>query len=135
MQPTIAIVDVSDSPHGRAMHRCAQGDGFVAEIRWIEPSLQLPEILATLNDVGAVAIPLAVRGATREDRFTRRLMAAIADLVRRGIPVFVAAGNRRPNLLAEAGTAVSTAMYPGSAGTSEACVRAAVAAVHRSPRE
>jgi hypothetical protein len=113
------------------MHACARLEAGAAAIRWIPPSLDLPETLATLDGVGAVAIPLAVRGATPRDRFTRRLMDAIRSLMQRGIPVFVAAGNQRPNLLAEAGIGVAIGMCPGSAGTSEACVRAAIHAVCR----
>jgi hypothetical protein len=53
---------------------------------------------------------------------------AIRQLMARNTPVFVAAGNRRPNLLAQAGIAVSIGGVPGSTSTSEACVRAAAQA-------
>lgn len=128
----IAIVDRPDSPHGRLMQASAQVESFSPAIRWIPPSLDLPEALAALDGIGAVAIPLGVKGATPRDRFTQRLMRAIRALMARNIPVFVAAGNRHPNLLAQAGIGVSVAMHPGSAGTSEACVRAAVQAVRSS---
>jgi hypothetical protein len=127
----IAIVDDPDSPHGRLMHACAQIEGGSPAIRWILPSLDLPETLAALEGVAAVAIPLGVRGATSRDRFTGRLMDAIRTLMQRNIPVFVAAGNQRANILTQAGIGVSVAMCPGSAGTSEACVRAAIQAVRR----
>ena len=130
--PIVAIVDVADSDHGRLMQRCAHFQGFSPEIRWIEPCLALPEILAPLAEVAAVAIPIAVKGATLRDRFTQRLMTAIKELRARGIPVFVAAGNHRPNLLAQAGVVVPATAFPGSVGTSEACVRAAVRSVFRS---
>lgn len=94
--------------------------------------LRLPEDLASLDGVAAVAIPIGVRGATVRDRFTQRLMAAMRSLMERHIPVFVAAGNRRPNLLAQAGIAVSTKDVSGCASTSEACVCAAVKAVYQS---
>jgi len=132
--PAIAVVDVPDSDHGRLMGRCARLGAFAPPIRWIEPSLRLPEALASLGGIAAVAVPLAVRGATPDDRFTRRLMEAIGALMARGVPVFVAAGNRAPNLLARAGIAVTADAFPGSAGTSEACVRAAVQAAYRSTR-
>lgn len=131
LSDVVAIVDHPDSPHGRLMHASAQMEAGSPAIRWIPPSLDLPETLASLDGVGAVAIPLGVRGATPRDRFTRRLMDAIRSLVQRDIPVFVAAGNRRANILAQAGIGVSVAMCPGSAGTSEACVRAAIQAVRR----
>jgi hypothetical protein len=127
----IAIVDHPDSRHGRLMQASAQSEGGSPAIRWIPPSLDLPETLAALEGVGAVAIPLGVRGATPRDRFTGRLMGAIRTLMQRDIPVFVAAGNQRANVLAQAGISVSVAMCPGSAGTSEACVRAAIQAVRR----
>ena len=117
-------MDVAGSDHGRLMQRSAHFQAFAPVIRWITPDLQLPVTLASLDEVAAVAIPIAVKGATLRDRFTQRLMAAIKDLTARGIPVFVAAGNHRPNLLAEAGIAVPS--FPGSASTSESCVRAAV---------
>jgi len=123
--PAIAIVDDSESEHGRLMRRCARHGDAGPAIRWLAPSLTLPEDLAALADVDAVALPLGVRGATLDDRFTRRLMAAMQALRDRGIPVLVAAGTRRPNLLARAGIAVSTRDVPGSTSTSEACVRAA----------
>jgi hypothetical protein len=126
----VAIVDVRDSDHGRLMERCARVGAFAPPVRWIEPSLRLPETLAGLRGVAAVAVPLGVRGATLQDGFTRRLMEAIRGLVGRGIPVFVAAGNERPNLLAGAGIAVGVEAFPGCAGTSEACVRAAVQALY-----
>jgi hypothetical protein len=126
----IAIVDDPNSDHGRLMQRCARVEAFAPAIRWIEPCLQLPEILASLDGVMAVAIPIGVRGATVRDRFTQRLMDAIENLMARNIPVFVAAGNRRPNVLAEAG--ISVAAFPGTASTSEACIRAAVTAVYQS---
>jgi hypothetical protein len=130
--PVIAIVDVPDSDHGRLMLRCARVGDCVPTIRWIEPSLGLPEALAGLEGVAAVAVPLAVRGATPVDGFTRRLLDAIGGLMGRGIPVFVAAGNERPNVLARTGIGVRAEAMPGSAGTSEACVRAAVQAIYGS---
>lgn len=126
IQTSIVIVDSPDHEHGRMMRRCAQVDNFTPAIRWLEPSLKLPEDLMSISGVAAVAMPLGVRGATVRDRFTQRLMASIADLMIKGIPVFVAAGNRRPNLLAKAGIAVFIKDVTGSASTSEACVRAAV---------
>jgi hypothetical protein len=132
--PVVAIVDVRDSDHGRLMQRCARLGAFAPPVRWIEPSLGLPEALAGLEGVAAVAVPLGVRGATLRDGFTRRLMDAIRGLMARGIPVFVAAGNERPNILAGAGIAVTVEAVPGSAGTSEACVRATVQALYESAR-
>jgi hypothetical protein len=132
---TIAIVDGPDTTHGQLMRRIAHFRDFTPSIRWVAPSLSLPEDLAAITEVAAVAIPLGVRGATADDRFTQRLMAAIRNLGDRGIPVLVAAGTRRPNLLARAGIAVSTHDVPGSASTSEACVRAAVAIAHRLARK
>ena len=110
---TIAIVDTPNSEHGRLMRRCVHVGAFSPAICWVEPSLRLPEDLASLDGVAAVAIPIGVRGATVRDRFTRRLMAAIRSLMERHIPVFVAAGNRRPNLLAQAGIAVSRRTFLG----------------------
>ncbi len=135
LSDVIAIVDHPDSPHGRLMYASAQLEAGSPAIRWIPPGLDLPETLATLHGIGAIAIPLGVRGATPRDRFTRQLMDAIRTLMQRDIPVFVAAGNQRANVLAQAGIGVSVAMCPGSAGTSEACVRAAIRAVrHRDGR-
>lgn len=128
MWQVIAIVDIPDSDHGRLMQHCARVEAFSPSIRWIEPSLQLPETLATLDRVEAVAIPIGVKGATLHDRFTQRLMIAIHSLMDRNIPVYVAAGNRQPNLLAQAGIRVSIKDIPGSTSTSEACVRAAAQA-------
>ena len=122
----LAIVDLPGSDHARLMESCARFHAFAPAIRWITPDLQLPVTLASVDGVAAVAIPIAVRGATMRDRFTQRLVAAIQDLMARGIPVFVAAGNHRPNLLAEAGIAVTNRALRGSAGTSVSCVRAAV---------
>jgi hypothetical protein len=133
--PVVAIVDVAGSDHGRLMQHCARFRTFAPAIRWITPDLELPVTLASLDGVAAVAIPIAVKGATLRDRFTQRLMAAIKDLAARGIPVFVAAGNHRPNLLAEAGTAVRNTAFPGTAGTSECCVRAAVRSAYQSISE
>jgi hypothetical protein len=127
-QQVIAVVDIPDSNHGRLMQHCVRAEAFSPAIRWIEPSLQLPEALATLDNVAAVAMPIGVKGGTRCDRFTQRLMAAIASLMERNIPVYVAAGNRQPNLLAQAGIRVSIENVPGSTSTSEACVRAAAQA-------
>jgi hypothetical protein len=124
--PVVAIVDVPESDHGRLMQQCARFGAFAPAILWITPDLQLSVALASLDEVAAVAIPIAVKGATLRDRFTQRLMAAIKDLAARGIPVFVAAGNQRPNLLADAGIAVANTALAGGAGTSESCVRAAV---------
>ena len=104
-------------------------------ICWIEPGLMLPETLLRLQGIASVAMPIAVRGATLRDRFTQRLIAAITDLGARGIPVFVAAGNHEPNLLAQAGIPVSVTAFPGSSGTSEACVRAAVECAFGSMRD
>ena len=123
--PAIAIVDDPESEHGRLMRRCARHGDAAPAIRWLAPSLTLPEDLTALAGVDAVALPLGVHGATLDDRFTRRLMAVMEALRDRGIPVLVAAGTRRPNLLARAGIAVSTRDVPGSTSTSEACVRAA----------
>jgi len=128
----IAILDITDSDHGRLMQHHARVEAPSLTVRWIEPSLQLPETLATLDEVLAVAIPIGVKGATPHDRFTQRLMVAISTLMDRNIPVYVAAGNRRPNLLAQAGIRVSIQDVPGSTSTSEACVRAAARAAVRS---
>lgn len=130
----IAIVDAPDTQHGRLMKRYAQIGDFAPIIRWIPPSLQLPHDLAALDGVAAVAVPLGVKGATARDRFTLQVMQAIRGLMARHIPVFVAAGNRGPNLLANAGIAVAIGDVPGSTSTSEACVRAAVQRAFRSPR-
>ena len=123
--PAIAIVDDPATPHGALMSRCARAGGAGLAVRWLAPTLDLPDDLSAVTDVDAVAIPLGVRGATLDDRFTQRLMAAVRVLRERGIPVLVAAGIHRPNLLARAGVAVSTGDVPGSGSTSEACVRAA----------
>jgi hypothetical protein len=131
----LAIVDLPGSDHGRLMQSCARFQAFAPPIRWITPDLQLPATLASLDKVAAVAIPIAVRGATMSDRFTQRLVAAIQDLMARGIPVFVAAGNHRPNLLAEAGIAVTNRALTRSVGTSESCVRAAVEWAYQSSIE
>jgi hypothetical protein len=130
---TIAIVDSPDSQHGQLMKGYAQVGEFTPMIQWIRPSLHLPHDLTSLDGVAAVAVPLGVRGATAQDRFTLWVMDAIHGLMARHIPVFVAAGNRRPNLLAKAGIAVSISDVPGSTSTSEACVRAAAQAASRSP--
>jgi hypothetical protein len=130
---TIAIVDSPDSPHGQLMKRYAQVGEFTPIIQWIRPSLHLPQDLVSLDAVVAVAIPLGVKGATEQDRFTWWVMDAIRGLMARNIPVFIAAGNRRPNLLAKAGIAVSISAVPGSASTSEACVRAAAQVACQSP--
>jgi hypothetical protein len=130
---TIAIVDSPDSRHGQLMKRYAQVGEFTPAIQWIRPSLHLPHDLASLDGVAAVAVPLGVKGATARDRFTLRVMQAIRGLMARHIPVFVAAGNRGPNLLANAGIAVAIGDAPGSTSTSEACVRAAVQRAFRSP--
>jgi hypothetical protein len=126
LSSAVAIVDFAGSHHGLLMESCARFQAFAPTIRWITPDLQLPVTLASLDDVAAVAIPIAVKGATMRDRFTQSLVAAIQGLTARGIPVFVAAGNYRPNLLAEAGIAVANRHLTGSAGTSQSCVRAAV---------
>jgi hypothetical protein len=123
---TIAIVDAPDTHHGRLMQGYARLGDFAPSIQWIQPSLQLPHDLAALDGVAAVAIPLGVIGATPRDRFTRWLMQAIQGLMARRIPVFVAAGHRGQNLLANAGIGVSIDAVPGSTSTSEACVRAAI---------
>jgi hypothetical protein len=131
MEPTIAIVDVADGSHGRLMAKCASSDGKSLRILWIEPTLSLPDDLRRLPAVDAVAIPVSVRGATSEDRFTRRLLDAIQDLRTRGVLVFVAAGNRTPNLLAEAGIRVPIRQDRRAEGSSGACVRAAVQFAYR----
>lgn len=128
--PTIVIVDSPQTAHGQLMRRCADVGGFTPTIQWLVPSLSLPEDVTTIRGVAAVAVPLGVRGATLDDRFTQQLMAAIRNLGDQGIPVLVAAGTRRPNLLAQAGIAVSAHDVPGSASTSEACVRAAARIAH-----
>jgi hypothetical protein len=129
---TIAVVDSPDSRHGQLMRRYARVGGFTPAIQWVRPSLHLPHDLASLDGVVAVAVPLGVKGATTQDRFTSWVKEAIRGLMARNIPVFVAAGNRRPNLLADAGIAVSISDVPGSASTSEACVRAAAQLAFRS---
>lgn len=121
----IVIVDSPHHEHGRIVCRCAQLGEFTPAIQWLEPSLKLPEELPLVKGAAAVAMPLGVRGATAGDRFTQRLREAISGLMAKGIPVFVAAGSRRRNLLAQVGIRVSTEDVPGSASTSEACVRAA----------
>ena len=123
--PAIVIVDDPETPHGELMRRCAGASGSGLAVRWLAPSLNLPDHLSAVQDADAVAIPLGLRGATLDDRFTQRLMAAVRALRERGIPVLVAAGTHRPNLLARAGVAVSMGDVPGSGSTSEACVRAA----------
>jgi hypothetical protein len=125
---TIAIIDAPETWHGQLMKRHARVGEFTPLIRWIRPSLHLPQDLASLEGVAAVAIPLGVKGAAPQDRFTSWMMDAIRQVMARNIPVFVAAGNRRPNLLAQAGIAVSISDVPGSTSTSEACVRAAAQA-------
>jgi hypothetical protein len=128
----IAIVDLPHSPHGRAMEAGVQAVSPGLRIRWIEPSLHLPEELSTLCGVAAVAIPISVRGASRRDRFTKRLIASIETLRARGTPVFVAAGNRHSNLLAEAGVPVFAKR--GGLGSSSACtIAAAETALGRAP--
>src|SRR4029077_12655207 len=72
--PVVAIVDVAGSDHGRLMQHSAHFQAFAPVIRWITPDLQLPVTLASLDEVAAVAIPIAVKGATLRDRFTQRLM-------------------------------------------------------------
>ena len=129
---SIIIVDSPDHEHGRMMGRYAQLESFTPAIQWLEPSLKLPDDLASIGGVAAVAMPISVRGATAHDRFTRRLMAAITALMNKGIPIFVAAGNHRPNLLAQAGIAVAIKDVAGSTSTSEACVRAAAQAAFQS---
>jgi hypothetical protein len=129
MPPVLAIVDHPQSRHGRLMEHAVRCGIFVPAIHWVEPSLQLPETLMLLEGVGAVAMPLSIRHATPRDRFTQQVMLAISALMERGIPVFVAAGNGQPNILAQAGFSVSTRDIPGSTSTSEACVRAAVQAM------
>jgi hypothetical protein len=129
----LAIVDRPGSHHGRLMEQCARAGGSIPSIRWIAPSLDLPEELDGLAEVSAVALPVGVRDAGSRDRFTRRLSDAIASLMARGIPVYVAAGTRRPNLLAGAGIAVSIADEPSSRSSSEACVRVAARAAIDSP--
>src|SRR6185295_2004527 len=124
----VVIVDDPDSRHGRSMSRCARLGDIEPIVKWIVPSLRLPDVLCALSGVAAVALPLGVRGATDHDRFTKRLANAIRSLETRGIPVYVAAGTRRPNLLARAGIAVAAADVPPSKSTSEACVRAAARA-------
>src|SRR4051812_28236325 len=99
----IAIVDLPQSHHAKCMESCVRSVSPKLRIRWVEPSLQLPETLSTIRGVAAVAIPMSVRGASTCDRFTQRLIAAISHLQACGTPVFVAAGNRQWNLLAEAG--------------------------------
>ena len=127
----IVIVDSLTHAHGRRMADHARADDFVPAIRWLTPTINLAEDLRSLPQVAAVAMPIGVRGATPTDRFTQRLAQAITDLLRRGIPVFVAAGSGRPNLIADAGIAVSTEDIAGSASSSEACVRAAAQAALR----
>ncbi len=122
---SIVIVDSPNHEHGRMVLRFARIGNFTPGIQWLEPSLSLPEDLKSVRGVAAVAMPLGVRGATIHDRFTMRLMNSIKNLMTRGIPVFVAAGSNRSNLLAQIGIAVSTRDILGSGSTSEACVRAA----------
>lgn len=126
MHASIVIVDSPNHEHGRLMHRSAELEHITPNIRWLEPSLNLPEDLNLVIGVAAVAMPIGVRGAPIHDRFTMRLMNAIEKLMMSGIPVFVAAGSNRQNLLAQVGIAVSTQDIVGSSNTSEACVRAAV---------
>jgi hypothetical protein len=128
---TIVIVDSLTHRHGRLMQQYARVGDFIPTVRWLIPTLNLPDDLRSLTGVAAVAMPIGVRGATPTDRFTVRLIEAMADLGRRGIPVYVAAGSGRPNLIAVAGIAVSVDDVAGSSSSSEACVRASALAAFR----
>lgn len=113
---SIAIIDHEHTAHGRLMASCAASEGLgAAGIRWLEPGLDLPLVLEGLHGVVAVAMPVAVVGGNPRDLFTRRLQAAMVSLRERGIHVFVAAGSRPRNSLAEAGIAV------GPIGSGEEC--------------
>jgi hypothetical protein len=131
---TIVIVDSLAHAHGRLMAEHARAGDFSLPIRWLTPTINLAEDLRSLTGVAAVAIPLGVRGATPADRFTQQVAESIAYLRGRGIPVFVAAGSGRANLIASTGIAVSSEDIPGSGNSSKACVRAAIQAAIRSRR-
>ena len=88
----LAIVDDPESVHGRAMREAARLDGMEPVVAFIVPSLDLPFVLGSLTGAAAVAVPLGIRGATAQDRFTAGVADAIRALMHRGIPVFVAAG-------------------------------------------
>jgi hypothetical protein len=135
----IAIVDREHTAHGYLMASCVVGEGLeAASIRWLEPGLDLPLVLECLHGVATVAMPFAVVGGNPRDLLTRRLQTAMVSLRERGIHVFVAAGSRPRNSLAEAGIAVGPIgsgeefeIGPPEEGSSGACVRAAArCAVH-----
>jgi hypothetical protein len=122
-RPPLAIVDDPASPHGARMARALR---HASTVDWIVPSLQLPaDLLATRAAV--IALPLRVRGASRDDRFTAAIVDALERLRARGCLVFVAQG-LRPNLLTEAAIAVTAPIDGSSTTASHACVVAAEAA-------
>lgn len=137
----IAIVDVPRTAHARVVQALARVGSFRPEIEWIPPTLRLHHALASLHDVSAVAVPVAVRGGTPGGKVVGRINDALSDLKARGVAVYVAAGNRKPNALASSAVSVAprgsrAALRIGarSGGSSGACVRAAALQAYLSTR-
>ena len=123
--PPLVIVDDPASRHGQRMARALRR---TPPLIWVVPTLQLPSDLLTVR-APVVALPMRVRGAHRDDRFTAALIDALTRLRLRGCQVFVAQGPR-PNLLAEAGIAIAAPLGGPHTTASEACVAAAEAALY-----
>ena len=91
------------------MRRCAGAGDFAPAVRWLAPSLSLPEDLAAVEGVAAVAIPLGVRGATVDDRFTRAAHGGHAGPPGPGDPGPRRGRHASPKSPGPGGIAVSTA--------------------------
>src|SRR5687767_10077826 len=119
----IVVVDDPDSIHAATVRRACRLAAGRVPCGWVLPDLLLPQQLAALAAApgrpppAAVCLPLAVRGATPDDLFTRELIRSIGLVGRAGVQVFVAVGSRRTsNLLAEAPGAVSVGPIRREAG-------------------
>lgn len=94
--------------------------------------------LDAIQNIDAVAIPFSVGVEEDDGVMADAVSAALEQLILRGIPVFVAAGNRNWNPLADAGIAVDSnfsiegIQTPARVGTSG---RAVLAAAHAAQRK
>jgi hypothetical protein len=143
-KPVLGIVDAEGTAHAEWMKSAAHWGGLEPRLRWIRPTLNLPDDLRRLEGLAALAVPIDVHGGNPDDLFTLWLIEALREVRARGIPVFVAMGTRSPNALAAGGLGVApfrehllepdwwkrAAIRCGSRrwGTSGACVRAALLA-------
>ena len=129
----LVIVDDPDTEHGSQMLLCATLLGPL-QIVWLIPTESLTADLDALRDVGAVAIPFSISNEPDNAKEFDSVSGSIQGLMRRQIPVYVAAGNRSRNALADAGIPVDSnftidgVKTPARVGTSGRAVLAAAQA-------